>query len=155
MSTDSSYSYTIYTIGFTKKGAKTFFGLLEDADIQRLLDVRINNRSQLAGFAKRNDLKFFLEELLDADYDHRETLAPTKELLDAWRNDEIGWPEYERRFRQLLNDRNVEETLDPSLFKEPTVLLCSEHEPKHCHRRLVIEYLDEHWGDIEAIHLTG
>jgi len=154
MSTNVSDPQIIYTVGFTKKGARTFFNLLKDADIQRLLDVRINNRSQLAGFAKRDDLKYFLEELLDADYDHVETLAPTKELLDAWRNDEINWSEYEQRFRQLLRDRKVEETLDTSLFEEPTVLLCSEHEPKHCHRRLVIEYLDEHWGDIEAIHLT-
>lgn len=154
MSTTASSPQIVYTIGFTKKDAQTFFGLLEDADIQRLLDVRINNRSQLAGFAKRDDLRYFLDKLLDADYDHRETLAPTKELLDAWRNDEIDWSEYEQRFKQLLSDRKVEETLDPSLFEEPTVLLCSEHEPKHCHRRLVIEYLDEHWGDIEAIHLT-
>lgn len=152
---DMGDSQTIYTIGFTKKDARTFFGLLKDANIQRLLDVRINNRSQLAGFAKRDDLKFFLDALLDADYDHRVALAPTKELLDAWRDDDINWAEYEQRFRQLLSDREVERTLDPALFNEPTVLLCSEHKPEHCHRRLVVEYLDEHWGTVEGIHLTG
>lgn len=146
---------TIYTIGFTKKGAQTFFALLENSNIQRLLDVRINNRSQLAGFAKRDDLKFFLEALLDVDYEHRETLAPTKELLDAWRDDAITWSEYEQRFNQLLSDREIEESLDPAVFEEPTVLLCSEHKPEQCHRRLVVEYLDEHWGDVESVHLTG
>lgn len=149
-----SDSQIIYTIGFTKKDARTFFGLLKDANIQRLLDVRINNRSQLAGFAKRDDLKFFLDSLLDADYDHREGLAPTKELLVAWRDDDINWAEYERRFRQLLSDREIEKTLDPALFKEPTVLLCSEHKPEHCHRRLIVEYLDEHWAAVDGVHLT-
>lgn len=146
---------TIYTIGFTKKDARTFFGLLEDANIQRLLDVRLNNRSQLAGFAKRDDLNFFLDALLEVDYDHRETLAPTKELLDAWRDDAISWAEYERRFGQLLREREIETTLDPTLFEEPTVLLCSEHKPKQCHRRLIVEYLDDHWGNVEAVHLRG
>lgn len=146
---------TIYTIGFTKKDARTFFGLLEDANIQQLLDVRINNRSQLAGFAKRDDLEFFLDELLDAEYEHREPLAPTKELLNSWRDDDISWGEYERQFRQLLTDREIEKNLDPALFKKPTVMLCSEHKPEYCHRRLLIEYLDEHWGNVEGIHLTG
>lgn len=155
MSSSMDDSQAIYTIGFTKKDARTFFGLLEDADIQRLLDVRINNRSQLAGFAKRDDLKFFLDTLLDVDYEHRESLAPTKELLDEWRDDAISWAEYERRFEQLLRDREIEKTLDPTLFEEPTVLLCSEHKPEYCHRRLIVEYLDEHWGNVESIHLTG
>lgn len=153
---DSSGNHCqIYSIGFTKKDASTFFGLLEDAGIQRLVDVRINNRSQLAGFAKRDDLKYFLDELLDAEYEHREALAPTKELLDEWRDDAITWAEYENRFRKLLNERKVKDSLDPVLFAEPTVLLCSEHQPEYCHRRLVIEYLDEKWGDVEGIHLTG
>lgn len=155
MSYDTEKQRTIYTIGFTKKDARTFFGLLKDANVQQLLDVRINNRSQLSGFAKRDDLKFFLDALLDADYDHREALAPTKELLDAWRDDAINWAEYERRFRQLLSDREIESNLDPALFDERTVLLCSEHKPKYCHRRLLVEYLDEHWGGIEGVHLTG
>lgn len=147
-------THIIYTIGFTKKDAQSFFGLLRSASIRRLVDVRINNRSQLAGFAKRDDLEFFLDELLDAEYEHRETLAPTKELLDAWRDDQITWAEYEDRFRQLLKDRAVERSLDPTLFEEPTVLLCSEHKPDHCHRRLVVEYLNENWGNVEGIHLT-
>lgn len=154
MVSDVGEGHQIYTIGFTKKDAKAFFGLLQKADIHRLIDVRINNRSQLAGFAKRDDLKFFLDALLDAEYEHREELAPTKELLNLWRDDSIEWEEYERRFRQLLSNREIEENLDPSLFDDPAVLLCSEHQPDLCHRRLIIEYLDEEWGDVAGIHLT-
>ena len=143
----------IYTIGFTKKGAKKFFSLLESADIERLVDVRIRNRSQLAGFAKRDDLIFFLREILGVQYDHMEELAPTKELLDEWRDDEIEWTEYENRFYNLLSDREVENTLSKEDFEENTVLLCSEHEPEHCHRRLVVDYLNENWGGVEPIHL--
>ncbi|MEZ3143766.1 DUF488 family protein [Halobaculum sp. MBLA0143] len=144
----------IYTIGFTKKGAAEFFGLLERASVERLIDVRVRNRSQLSGFAKRDDLKFFLEELLGAAYEHRTELAPTEELLDAWRDDEISWAEYERRFYELLADRAVEDELNRSRFEAPTVLLCSEHEPDHCHRRIVVEYLDDHWGATQARHLV-
>ena len=107
----------IYTIGFTKKGAKKFFSLLESADIERLVDVRIRNRSQLAGFAKRDDLIFFLREILGVQYDHMEELAPTKELLDEWRDDEIEWTEYENRFYNLLSDREVENTLSKEDFE--------------------------------------
>lgn len=143
----------IYSIGFTKKGARKFFSLLNEANIERLVDVRIRNRSQLSGFAKRDDLEYFLEELLGATYEHEPRLAPTEELLDDWRNDDISWEEYEERFYQLLNERNVEEHLDEGSFSRNTVLLCSEHEPEHCHRRLVLEYLSQYWENIEAIHL--
>lgn len=145
----------IYTIGFTKKGAETFFRLLREAGIEKLMDVRINNRSQLAGFAKRDDLAFFLDELLGADYEHHTELAPTKELLDDWRDDRIDWATYEKRFRELLVDRQVEQALERTSFDPRTVLLCSEHQPEHCHRRLVVEYLDEQWGSVDAVHLTG
>lgn len=144
----------IYTIGFTKKGASKFFNLLEDAEIERLVDVRLRNRSQLAGFAKRDDLRFFLNRLLGAEYEHREQLAPTAELLDSWRDDEIDWQTYEDRFHELMADRQVEYNLKQQTFEAPTALLCSEHTPEHCHRRLVVEYLDEHWGDVEGVHLT-
>lgn len=144
----------IHTIGFTKKGAEEFFTLLRDAEIERLIDVRIRNRSQLSGFAKRDDLIFFLNELLDADYQHRTMLAPTEELLDEWRDDAIEWGTYEDRFWRLMEDREIEKKLNRDLFKSPTVLLCSEHKPDHCHRRIIVEYLDDKWGDIEANHLT-
>jgi len=144
----------IYTIGFTKKGAEKFFGLLRDADIKKVIDTRINNRSQLSGFAKRDDLIFFLDELLGANYIHDTDLAPTKELLDEWRNDEISWSTYEDRFEALMTERKIETKLDKSMFVDSTVLLCSEHKPEHCHRRLIVEYLDDKWGDINAVHLS-
>lgn len=143
----------VYTIGFTKKGAEEFFGLLEEAGIERLVDVRLRNRSQLAGFAKRDDLRFFLDNLLGVAYEHRKELAPTEELLDNWRDDEISWERYESRFQELMEQRNVERRLDPEGFESPTALLCSEHEPDLCHRRLVVEYLDEQWGDVQGVHL--
>jgi hypothetical protein len=125
---------------------------LKETDIRRLLDVRLNNASRLAGFARRADLPFFLKELCGADYLHEPRLAPTREILDAYRKGG-GWPGYERAFLDLLRERRVEEALDRNLFDVPTVLLCSEATADYCHRRLVLEYLDHEWGGIRAVHL--
>jgi hypothetical protein len=114
--------------------------------------VRLNNASNLAGFARKSDLPFFLQELCGADYVYEPLLAPTRELLDAYRGGG-GWPAYERAFLDLLRERRVAETLDRDLFDVPTVLLCSEATPEHCHRRLVLEYLNREWGGIRALHL--
>jgi uncharacterized protein (DUF488 family) len=143
----------IYTIGFTKKSADQFFGLLRGHGTRRLLDVRLNNVSQLAGFAKRDDLAYFLRELVGAEYRHETLLAPTQEMLDDLKKNHGPWSDYERSFLGLMEDRRVEEQLDRSLFGEPTVLLCSEPTSEYCHRRLVVEYLDSHWGDVHAVHL--
>ena len=125
---------------------------MKDAGIERLVDVRLNNASRLAGFARRADLPFFLERLCGSEYLHEPRLAPTREILDAYRKGG-GWPDYERAFLDLLRGRRVEETLDRDLFEVPTVLLCSEASAEHCHRRLVLEYLDREWKDIRAVHL--
>jgi Protein of unknown function, DUF488 len=125
---------------------------LKDAGIGRLLDVRLNNASRLAGFARRADLPFFLKSLCGAEYLHEPTLAPTREILNAYRNGG-GWPGYERAYLDLLRKRRVGETLDRSIFDVPTVLLCSEAGPERCHRRLALEYLDLEWGGIRAVHL--
>ncbi len=114
--------------------------------------MRLNNASRLAGFARRADLPFFLEKLCGAEYVHEPSLAPTREILNTYRNGG-GWPGYERAFLDLLRERRVEETLDRDLFEVPTVLLCSEATPEHCHRRLVLEYLDREWDSIRAVHL--
>lgn len=143
----------IYTIGFTQKSARQFFELLKSHGIGRLLDVRLNNVSQLAGFSKRDDLAYFLRELVGAEYEHEPILAPTQELLDAYKKQKGTWSDYERDFNALMAERQIEKRIDPDLFAMPTVLLCSEATPEHCHRRLVIEYLDEHWGDVRAVHL--
>lgn len=115
--------------------------------------MRLNNLSRLAGFARRADLPFFLERLCGAEYLHEPRLAPTREILDAYRKGGVGWPDYEARFLELMRERRVEEELDRSLFGAPTVLLCSEAGPEYCHRRLVLEYLDREWGGVRAVHL--
>ena len=143
----------IYSIGFTQKTAERFFGLIQAHGIRRLLDVRRNNVSQLAGFAKRDDLAFFLRAICGAEYVHQPLLAPTQEMLDSYKKEKRGWPEYERRFLDLMAERRIEETLDRSLFSGPTVLLCSEATSEQCHRRLVLDYLNEKWGGIAATHL--
>jgi uncharacterized protein (DUF488 family) len=143
----------IYTIGFTQRHAPDFFGTLKAAGIRRLLDVRLNNSSQLAGFSKREDLPYFLRELCNADYVHEPLLAPTQEMLDAYKKQKGSWQDYERAFLALLAERRIEEHLDRHLFDVPTVLLCSEPTAEHCHRRLVLEYLQSKWGPIQITHL--
>lgn len=143
----------IYTIGFTQTTAAGFFGKLKQAGIRRLVDVRLNNVSQLAGFAKRDDLKFFLAEICGIEYVHEPLLAPSQEILDAYKKEKGSWDEYERRFFQLMSDRHVETAVSPSVFDVPTVLLCSEPTAEHCHRRLVLEYLNSRWGNVRAVHL--
>jgi uncharacterized protein (DUF488 family) len=143
-----------FTIGFTQKGADKFFTLIKNNNISRIIDVRLNNVSQLAGFAKRDDLKYFLSELCDADYIHLEELAPTKDILDDYKKKIITWEVYEEKFINLIAKRNIERIVDKSLL-DNGCLLCSEHNPHHCHRRVVVDYLNHHWDtDIEVIHLT-
>ena len=143
----------IYTIGFAKKSAEAFFGALRKAGIKRLVDIRLNNTSQLAGFTKRDDLKFFLKELCNSEYIHEPLLAPTLEILNSYKKKKISWQEYEQRFLELMSERKIEEKIDQSLFNGPTVLLCSEPKADRCHRRLVLEYLQNNWGNLKIMHL--
>jgi uncharacterized protein (DUF488 family) len=143
----------IYTIGFTQTTAEHFFGRLRDAGVRRLLDVRLNNSSQLAGFAKAKDLPYFLRELVGASYEHEPLLAPTQEILDAYKKRGGAWEDYERDFVGLLEQRRIEAALDPAGFDTPTALLCSEASAEHCHRRLVCEYLAQRWPELRAVHL--
>ena len=145
----------IYTIGFTQTTARHFFGKLTLAGVRRLIDVRLNNSSQLAGFAKKEDLAYFLQELCGTEYVHEPRLAPTQELLDALKKDRGPWSEYEAGFNELLNERRIADLLSPDLFAGPSVLLCSESTPEHCHRRLIVEHLQREWPDrgVRAIHL--
>jgi len=144
---------TIYSIGFTQRTAEDFFGALRAAGVRRLLDVRLNNTSQLAGFAKRDDLRFFLRELCGAEYEHEPLLAPTQELLDAYKKQKGDWSEYERGFMALMRERRIEEKILREAFAVPTSLLCSERTAEHCHRRLVMEHLAEAWGGVTLRHL--
>ena len=142
-----------FTIGFTQKTAERFFTLLRKSHIQTLIDVRLNNVSQLAGFAKKDDLRFFLRELCDASYIHIPEWAPTKDILDAYKKNTISWDAYEDRFLNLMARRSIEKSVDRRVL-EQGCLLCSEHEPHHCHRRLVVQYLNDHTGlDLTVKHL--
>ena len=143
----------ICTIGFTKHSAREFFGILKSEGVERLIDVRLNNVSQLAGFAKRDDLLYFLE-LHGIRYAHEpHLLAPTADLLKAYRNREITWDDYEKRYLDLIARRSIETELSPEFFYPRSALLCSEHTAVNCHRRLIVEYLDTHWPDVRALHL--
>jgi uncharacterized protein (DUF488 family) len=143
----------ISTIGFTKLAARSFFGRLKSAGIEQLVDVRLNNVSQLAGFAKKDDLEFFLQEIVGASYVHEPLLAPEPATLIAYRNKDMPWADYEQAYLDLLATRNVESTLSKDFFAPRTVLLCSEHTPDQCHRRLAVEYLNQIWGGITITHL--
>ena len=143
----------VYTLGFTKRTAAEFVGALKRAGIKRLLDVRLNNSSQLAGFTKRDDLPFFLKEICAAEYIHEPLLAPKQEMLDEYKKQKGSWQEYERKFLQLMAERRIEEKLNPSLFEVPTALLCSETTAEQCHRRLVLEYLQKKWDGLRMVHL--
>lgn len=144
---------TIYSIGFTQRSAEDFFGTLRNAGIRRLMDVRLNNTSQLAAFAKRDDLRFFLREICNADYVHEPLLAPRQEMLDTYRKEKGSWVEYEARYLALISERRVEEKLARDSFAVPTALLCSEFTAEHCHRRLAMEYLSDAWDGISLHHL--
>lgn len=148
-----SQELAIYSIGFTQRTAEEFFGTLRGAGIKRLLDVRLNNTSQLSGFAKRDDLRFFLREVCDAAYEHEPLLAPTQEMLDAYKKRKGAWAEYEREFVALMCERRIEDKVSRTAFEVPTALLCSERTAECCHRRLVMEYLAEKWGRVTLHHL--
>lgn len=143
----------VYTIGFTQRKAAEFFGALRCSNIKRLLDVRLNNSSQLASFTKHSDLPFFLKELCNAEYIHEPLLAPTEDILSDYKKRKGSWEQYEKRFLTLMDERKIEDKIDRSLFESPTVLLCSEATAEHCHRRLVLEYLNSKWGDLHVTHL--
>ena len=143
----------LFTIGFTKKTAEYFFEQLCERDVKRIIDIRLNNVSQLAGFAKKEDLRYFLKTIGDIDYSHIPELAPTKELLDEYRKNKGDWTMYEKKFMALLSGRQVEKKLSKADF-DRGCLLCSEHKPDHCHRRLVAEYLNDKWGNLEITHIV-
>jgi uncharacterized protein (DUF488 family) len=143
----------IFTIGFTKKSAETFFTKLKDGGVKRLVDVRLNNVSQLAGFTKKDDLRYFTKVICGIEYVHLPKLAPTAEILDPYKKAKNGdWSLYERQFLDLMRTRHIEDM--PREILECGCLLCSEEKPHHCHRRLVAEYLKEKWGTVEIIHLV-
>ena len=143
---------SISTIGFTKTTAEGFFGRLLKSNVKTLIDVRLNNTSQLAGFAKAKDLEYLLKKIGNIRYSHLPILAPTADILTAYKKEKGDWALYEQRFLNLMSDRKIESRLTPEML-DGACLLCSEDKPHHCHRRLVAEYLKEKWGDVEIQHL--
>ena len=143
----------IFTIGFTKKSARTFFTKLRESGAQQVVDVRLNNVSQLAGFAKKDDLQFFLREICHMGYVHLPILAPTAEMLDTYKKKKGEWSAYERDFLALMKSREIENNITREEIADGC-LLCSEEKPHHCHRRLVAEYLREKWTDLEIVHIV-
>ena len=143
----------IFTIGFTKKTAEEFFSMLITAGVKRIIDVRLNNTSQLAGFAKQDDLCYFLKTICSIDYVHMPDIAPTKEILDEYKKNKGDWEVYEKQFAALLSERKTEEKILPKI-KDKDCLLCSEEKPDNCHRRLVAEYFCEKRGNIEIMHIV-
>lgn len=150
--TTSSDAITIHTIGCSKKSAAAFFDKLKEAGIQRVIDVRLRNTSHLVGFAKRDDLEFFLRRIADIDYIHTPELAPTETLLDDYLKRRIDWPTYEHRFNKIMRERRIENTVAPDEL-EDACLLCSEPMPDKCHRRLVAGYLRQAWGNVRIKHI--
>jgi uncharacterized protein (DUF488 family) len=142
----------IYTIGFTGKTAKEFFTKLEDAGVKRILDIRLKNSSQLSGFAKKDDLKYFLMKINGIQYLYIPELAPTENIMDSYKKKKIDWNEYETQLNTLLIERKVEKKMRGEM-SEGDCFLCSEEKPDLCHRRLVAEYLQEKLGDIIILHL--
>jgi uncharacterized protein (DUF488 family) len=144
---------SVSTIGFTQSTAERFFRRLQNAEVRTVIDVRLHNTSQLAAFAKADDLAFFLKQIGDIKYVHQPLLAPTDDMLKTYKKEKGDWSVYQGRFLQLMADRKIEEVLKPDVF-EGACLLCSEATPHHCHRRLVCEYLNERWdGALSVRHL--
>ena len=147
--------FRLYTIGFAGHSAEEFFELLKESGIERVIDIRLRNTNQIAGFTKKNDLKYFLKELMNCEYHHFEFLAPTAEILDAHRKGG-PWSAYVEKFIPLMKERKAIERLDINFFKEKrSCLLCSEHTPDECHRRLVSEMMKEKWPELEVTHLIS
>jgi len=143
----------LFTIGFTKKNAERFFGLLRDSGVRRILDVRLNNTSQLAGFAKRDDLAYFLQAIGDIEYIELPGLAPTEAIMDSYKRKTSDWPTFAASYVALLERRNVAGSMSRAML-DHACLLCSEDKPDHCHRRLAADYLAARFGDVEIVHLT-
>jgi uncharacterized protein (DUF488 family) len=142
----------LFTIGFTKTSAAHFFGRLEGAGVHRVVDTRLNNTSQLSGFAKQPDLEYFLKKVSGITYEHQLAFAPTKDILEDYKKKRIDWPDYENKYLALIQKRAVESFVDPEAING-ACFLCSEDKPHYCHRRLLVEYLQANFNNIEIVHL--
>lgn len=145
-------TWKLYTIGFTGKSAEKFFSLMNDSQASRLIDIRINRTSQLAGFAKEQDLRYLVPALTEMEYLVREDLAPTKDLLASYRKKELDWEEYADRYTSLLRERGFLQSISLDVFSN-SILLCSENEPEMCHRTLLAETIVQQFPQFEVVDL--
>ncbi|MBU3916447.1 MAG: DUF488 domain-containing protein [Proteobacteria bacterium] len=143
---------TLFTIGFTKKTAEDFFTLIKHNHIKCVIDIRLNNASQLAGFSKKTDLEYFLKEIYDCGYRHLPILAPTKNILDSYKKKKISWGNYTLQYNALLKSRGIENLISLDDLNE-SCFLCSESTADHCHRRLAAEYLKNKHEQIKIVHI--
>jgi uncharacterized protein (DUF488 family) len=142
----------ILTIGYAGKSAEEFFSILGHLVVRRVIDVRLYNTSQLAGYTKRRDLEYFLKAIIGADYTHLPAFAPTRELLDGYKKGQLAWPDYERQYRSLLASRQPHISLNAAML-DHSCLLCAEPTADQCHRRLAAEYLQGIWPELTIQHL--
>jgi uncharacterized protein (DUF488 family) len=144
----------ITTIGFSKKSLEKFVTLLKEDNVDCLIDTRLNNTSQLSGFAKKNDLQYILENFLDIKYVHDLSLAPTPDILNDFKKKKITWEDYKIRYDNLLKKREVQNRINEILGLGTTIcFLCSEHRPEHCHRSILVDFIKQYSGEIEVNHL--
>lgn len=147
-------SELICTIGFSKKSLKTFIQLLKNAGVTKLVDTRLNNTSQLSGFAKKNDLAYIME-LVGIQYVHEPRMAPTDDILRKYKKKEMDWHEYEKAYIELLEERQILDFAIPQMSNEVVCFLCSEDKPHHCHRRLLAEYIQKNTSlETKILHLV-
>jgi len=149
---DNERTIRIFTIGYTAKNAREFFTILKQAGVRKVIDVRLYNTSQLAGFTKRQDIKYFLQTIVSVDYVHLPIMAPTKQLLNDYKKGLISWQEYETQFKAIITQRQIQRHIMPQDV-DMSCFLCSEAKADNCHRRLVVEYLAEHWQNVSIHHL--
>ena len=149
---DNERIIKIFTIGYAGKNAREFFTILKQAGIRKVIDVRLYNTSQLAGFTKRQDIEYFLQAIVGAEYTHLPIMAPTKQLLSDYKKGLINWQQYETQFKAIMTQRQIEKHLVPQDM-DMACFLCSEAKADNCHRRLVAEYLTKHWQNVSIHHL--
>jgi uncharacterized protein (DUF488 family) len=142
----------IFTIGFTKKNLKTFIERLNTAGVKKVIDIRLHNTSQNAGYAKKDVLEYILS-LVGIGYEHHPELAPTEEILDGYKKNKLSWQDYEKKFKDVLAQRNPIQRMSFMGEGEPVCLLCAEDKPHQCHRRLVAEYYASNTEGVQIRHL--
>lgn len=138
----------VFTIGINNKSAEQFFRLLSDNKIIKIIDIRLNNTTQLCGFSKMNDLKFFLKRILNIEYEYISDFAPTKDIMVSYRENK-DWNKFKTDYLKLLENRKVKESYQNYDFRN-TCFLCSEDDADNCHRKILSEFLD---NSAEIIHL--